>query len=122
MTEAIWQELGIQEIADQLIRDKETPPFVIVMPREEYFLQEFKESEFDNALIEVLLPDIAERYSTSPYRTCRAIGGISRGASWAMELGWTHWKEFGAIGAHSVPNALFQRFPAAYAKRVYSHQ
>ena len=107
MTEATWQELGIQETADQLIRNKEIPPFLIVMPREEYFLQEFKESEFDNALIEVLLPDIAERYNTSPYRACRAIGGISRGASWAMELGWTHWKEFGAIGAHSVPNASF---------------
>ena len=107
MTDAVWQELGIQEIADQLIRNQEMPPFVIVMPREEYFLQAFKESEFDNALIEVLLPEIAERYNTSPERTCRAIGGISRGASWAMELGWTHWKEFGAIGAHSIPNASF---------------
>ena len=107
MTEAVWEELGIRETADRLIRDKETVPFLIVMPREEYFLQEFKESEFDNALIEVLLPAAAESYNISLDRTCRAIGGISRGASWAMLLGWVHWEDFGAIGAHSVPNAPF---------------
>jgi len=107
MTEAAWQELGIQETADRLIVNQETVPFLIVMPREEYYLQEFSESVFDNALIEALLPAIAGSYSTSSERNCRAIGGISRGASWALVLGWNHWKEFGAIGAHSVPNAPF---------------
>ena len=107
MTETIWEEMGIQETADRLIRDKETVPFLIVMPREEYFLQEFKESEFDKALIEALLPTAAENYNISSERACRAIGGISRGASWAMLLGWVDWEDFGAIGAHSVPNAPF---------------
>jgi len=107
MTEAVWEELGIRGTADRLIHSGESGPFVIVMPREEYYLQDFSESGFDNALIETLLPAVAANYNISLNRSCRAIGGISRGASWALVLGWNYWKEFGAIGAHSVPSSPF---------------
>ena len=32
-----------------------------------------------------------------------AIGGLSRGGTWAIHLGLENWDSFGAIGAHSAP-------------------
>ena len=31
------------------------------------------------------------------------MGGISRGASWALHLGLKYWQTFSAIGGHSLP-------------------
>ena len=31
------------------------------------------------------------------------MGGLSRGAGWAVHLGLSRWELFGAIGAHSLP-------------------
>ena len=106
-TEELWEEMGILDIADQLITSNEAPPFIIVMPLEEYYLQYFNESVFDNELLEILVPTMEQSYVVNQDRSCRAIGGISRGASWAVYLGFIHWENFGVIGAHSVPNAPF---------------
>ena len=60
-------------------------------------------SSFGNMIVNSLIPSIDQRYATCAERECRAIGGISRGAAWAMRLGLTHYQVFGAIGAHSFP-------------------
>lgn len=103
----LWLRLGIQRLADQLIASGEVPPFVVVMPTEAYYLQDFRDSLFGQALTEELLPWMEEHYAVSTQRSCRAIGGISRGAAWAALLGIEEWQQFGAIGAHSVPNAPY---------------
>jgi enterochelin esterase-like enzyme len=41
-------------------------------------------------------------YQTCVDRNCRAIGGLSRGAGWAMHVGLIYWRTFGAIGGHSL--------------------
>jgi enterochelin esterase-like enzyme len=46
---------------------------------------------------------IDTNYRTLTDRRYRAVGGLSRGAGWAVHLGLSHWESFGAIGAHSLP-------------------
>ena len=98
-----WERLGVAKMADQLILNGEAPPFLIVMPREISYLADPKESAYGDELVSVVLPWVDENYNTCTMRECRAIGGISRGAAWAMREGLKEWQTFGAIGAHSLP-------------------
>src|SRR4030095_13802735 len=52
------------------------------------------------------VPHIDETYRTIPDRDQRAIGGMSRGAGWALRLGLSRWDLFSIIGLHSL--AVFQ--------------
>ena len=96
-----WDRLGTDEIADKLINTGEAPPFIIVMPRESNYLEDDKVSQYGNALANSLVPWIDQEYETCSVRECRAIGGISRGAAWAVRAGFENWQIFGAIGGHS---------------------
>mgnify|MGYP003971450769 CR=1 FL=1 len=98
-----WERLGVVEMANQLILNGEVPPFMMVMPRESNYLADPKEAVYGDDLVDVILPWMDENYNTCTLRMCRAIGGISRGASWAMREGLKEWQSFGAIGAHSLP-------------------
>jgi enterochelin esterase-like enzyme len=44
-----------------------------------------------------------ENYRLRPDREYRLVGGISRGASWALHIGVKNWIYFSAIGGHSLP-------------------
>ncbi|MCJ7622355.1 MAG: alpha/beta hydrolase-fold protein, partial [Anaerolineaceae bacterium] len=96
-----WLAFGADEIADRLILSGEVQPFLMVFPREEYYLQAPEDSFFDRAILDVLLPWVEKEYAACTARGCRAIGGISRGGGWALRLGLTNWDIFGTIGGHS---------------------
>lgn len=98
-----WERLGVAETADRLIVAGQVPPFIIAMPGEEYYLLDNTESKFGQALADELVPWLEREYTTCTLRACRAIGGISRGAAWAVRVGFIRWELFGAIGAHSLP-------------------
>jgi enterochelin esterase-like enzyme len=97
-----WQRLGLFAAADRLIDSKELLPTIIALPYEQDNLSNPFESGFDTALLEDLLPVLSENYAACPQRACRAIGGLSRGAAWAMNTALAHWGVFAAIGAHSL--------------------
>ncbi len=97
-----WDRLGADETADRLIQAGETAPFIIVMPRDRNWDQPTVD-RFGEVLVNELVPLIDDRYRTLPDRSKRAIGGLSRGAGWAVHLGLSHWELFGAIGGHSLP-------------------
>ena len=97
-----WDRLGADETADRLLLEGKITPFIIVMPRDRNWDQP-QIDLFGDAVIEVLLPYIDTRYRTLPERQFRAVGGLSRGAGWAVHLGLSHWQYFGAIGGHSLP-------------------
>ncbi len=100
-TDAQWIDLGAVEIADRLIASGEAPPFLIVFPYETYSTKDPIDTQFGRALAEALLPWIDAHYPTCAQRDCRAIGGLSRGAAWALRVGFEYWPAFGHIGAHS---------------------
>jgi enterochelin esterase-like enzyme len=99
-TDDQWDRLGVDETADALIATGELAPFIVVMPRERQG-GEPGESNYGEAILEVLIPYVDDTYRTSPERSDRAVGGLSRGAGWAVHLAIAHWESFGALGAHS---------------------
>jgi enterochelin esterase-like enzyme len=72
------------------------------MPRDRVW-REPDQDPFGQALITEIIPWVDEHYRTLNDREYRALGGLSRGAAWAVHLGISQWEHFGAIGAHSLP-------------------
>jgi len=86
--------------ADRLIAAGDSPPFIIVMPHDASFKQP-TEYGFADAFIGELLPYVDAHYRTLADRAHRAVGGLSRGAGWAIHFGLTRPDLFGVLGAHS---------------------
>lgn len=97
-----WQRLGATAIADELSAAGEIAAFIIVMPRDPNWRQP-PETEFDEVFIQELIPYVDDNYRTLADRPYRAVGGLSRGAGWALHFGLSDWELFGAIGMHSLP-------------------
>ena len=97
-----WDRLGVDETADKLIAAGEIPPLLIVLPRDRSWTMPTVDP-FGQVLVEGLVPFIDSTYRTLPERPYRAVGGLSRGAGWAVHLGLSQWELFGAIGGHSLP-------------------
>ena len=102
-TDAQWDELRADEIAEEYIASDQAPPFLIVMPWERLGL------DFEQTIVEYLIPHMTEAYGADP--DLRSIGGISRGAGWALRIGLQHPELFQAIGLHS---------PAVLVPDIYS--
>lgn len=102
-TDDQWDRLGIDETADRLIDSGKIKPLIIVMPFEEQTLTSPYQAGFGTAIATELLPWLESNYPLCRERSCRAVGGISRGASWAVHIGFTDWQLFGSIGGHSLP-------------------
>ncbi len=101
-TQDQWVRLGVAEQMDALISEGRIAPFIIVMPAEARF-QPPLNSAFADALVQELFPFVDQQYRTLPERAYRAIGGLSRGAAWAVHFGFEHPHLFSRVGAHSLP-------------------
>jgi enterochelin esterase-like enzyme len=99
-TDDQWDRLGADDSADKLIAAGEIPPLLIIMPHDRYG-GEPDQSPYAEAILNDLIPYIEKTYRTIPDRTHRAVGGLSRGAGWAVHLAIADWKHFSALGAHS---------------------
>jgi enterochelin esterase-like enzyme len=97
-----WDRLGADETADRLIAEGQVSPFMIVLPRDRVWSQP-TEDMFGQAVVQALVPWIDQNYRTLTERQYRAVGGLSRGAGWALHLGFSQWELFGSIGMHSLP-------------------
>ncbi|UYN92519.1 MAG: hypothetical protein KIT70_03255 [Anaerolineales bacterium] len=97
-----WDRLGAGETASALITAGEVAPFIIVMPYDRSSNQP-SQDPFRQAVIAELLPWVDAHYRTLAERENRAIGGLSRGASWAIHFAFTHPELFSAVGGHSPP-------------------
>lgn len=97
-----WDRLGADDLAQSLIAKGEIAPFILVLPRDRSWAQP-DEDMFGRVMVEELIPTIDGQYRTLEDRSSRAVGGLSRGAAWAVHLGLSHPELFSAIGAHSLP-------------------
>lgn len=97
-----WDRLGADEAASALIASGELPPFLIVMPYDRSSNQPAHDP-FGAAFLQELMPWVEANYRTQATRASRAIGGLSRGASWALHFGLTQPDLFAAVGGHSPP-------------------
>ncbi len=96
-----WIRLGAVDVLDNLILSGETRPFIIVFPDDRYWNLP-PGAGFGARLVDDLIPFIDSTYRTLPDRNHRAIGGMSRGAGWALRLGLSRWDLFSVIGLHSL--------------------
>jgi len=96
-----WIRLGAVSTVDNLILSGASIPFMIVLPDDRYWNLP-PGPGFGQRLVDELIPYIDTNYRTLPDRNHRAIGGMSRGAGWALRLGLTHWDLFGTVGLHSL--------------------
>jgi predicted alpha/beta superfamily hydrolase len=126
-TDDQWIRLGAVDVINKLILSGESIPFIIVFPDDRYWNLTAGPG-FGARLVDDLIPYIDLTYRTIPDRNQRAIGGMSRGAGWALQLGLTRWDLFGTIGLHSlavlqkdasqIPNWLAD-IPATSRPRVF---
>ena len=100
-TDDQWDRLGADEVLDAMVQSGDSVPFIIVMPRETNYMNNQWDSKFGPSLAEELIPWVDTQYRTIMDREGRVIGGLSRGAAWAMRTGMIYWESFSAIGCHS---------------------
>ena len=97
-----WDRLGADETLDAMLAAGETDGFILVLPKEANYMIDQWTSKFGQAIGEELVPWIDAHYRSRTEREWRAIGGISRGAGWAMRIGLIYAQTFSAIGGHSL--------------------
>ena len=100
-TDDQWIHLGAVQVMDRLILNGEASPFIIVFPDDRYWNVQAGPG-FGQRLVDNLVPYIDQNYRTIADREHRAIGGMSRGAGWALRLGLERWQLFGTLGLHSL--------------------
>ena len=100
-TQDQWVRLGAVDVINNLILSGESTPFIVVFPDDRYWNLP-PGPGFGQRLVDDLIPYIDENYRTIANRDRRAIGGMSRGAGWALRLGLTRWDLFSTIGLHSL--------------------
>jgi enterochelin esterase-like enzyme len=95
-----WVRLGAVDFMDELLLNAEAAPFIVVFPDDRYWNVQAGPG-FGQRLVDYLIPYIDQNYRTLSDRDHRAIGGMSRGAGWALRLGLQRWQLFGTLGLHS---------------------
>ncbi|MBI5671394.1 MAG: CapA family protein [Chloroflexi bacterium] len=99
-----WVRLGLPEVLDAGVADGTMPPVIAIMPFGEWIANEnrFDRVSWANVFLEELMPLAEQSYRIDTRRETRAIGGISRGGFWALQLAFRHPDLFSAVGGHSA--------------------
>jgi enterochelin esterase-like enzyme len=115
MNETHWDTLGMDELADDWLSRGLVAPFIIVMPGVSsnglYVNSSGGPGSFEGMVVDELVPLIDQTYSTWQEPGGRALGGISRGGVWSLEIGLRHPQIFGIVGAHSPALGLNRPLP-----------
>jgi enterochelin esterase-like enzyme len=101
-----WDEIGIDEAANAGIISGTLPPFVIAMPSADnegtYTYTSGGPGSFEALFWDDFVPFIEASYGVANSAQGRAIGGMSRGGVWSLEIAFRNPDRFAAVGGHSV--------------------
>ncbi len=101
---ADWDQMGIDVAVDKGIREGTVAEMIVIMPESSerlYVGTSGGPGSFEAQMIDDLLPLIEREYHVRTEQTGRAIGGISRGGVWALEIAFRNPTLFTVVGAHS---------------------
>lgn len=103
-TDSIWDELGLDETAEAAILAQMIPPLLIVMPDGGWIANNTSggPASYEGVILNDLIPFIEQTYCAWPEPAGRAIGGLSRGGYWALEIAFRHPEQFVSVGGHSA--------------------
>jgi enterochelin esterase-like enzyme len=96
--------LGLDETADAAILAGQIPPLIIAMPDGGYIANNSSggPNSFEGVILDNFIPYIEQTYCAWPEPAGRAIGGLSRGGYWALEIAFRFPEQFLSVGGHSV--------------------
>jgi enterochelin esterase-like enzyme len=101
-----WINVGLTGAADVGTANGTLASLLIVMPVSPleglYMFSGGGQSSYEAIIVNDLIPHIDQTYATIPTREGRAIGGLSRGAYWSLEIAFRHPDMFRAVGGHSA--------------------
>jgi enterochelin esterase-like enzyme len=103
--ETHWESLGLFQIMDEGIRSGKFAPAIIVLPGGDdnlFMNTSGGPASFEVQIVEELMPIVDRTFRTDPRPEMRAIGGISRGGVWSLEIGFHNPKDFAIVGGHSA--------------------
>ncbi|MBN1249468.1 MAG: hypothetical protein JXC32_17535 [Anaerolineae bacterium] len=114
-----WIDLGLADWVDDWVSRGLIGPFIIVLPgvseNGRYINSSGGDGSFEGFVVNELVPHIDANYRTITDPSGRAVGGISRGGVWALEIALRHQDVFSSVGGHSpalsVNNPLPQYDP-----------
>jgi enterochelin esterase-like enzyme len=103
-TESQWDDLGLDEAAEELILGGEIPPMIIVMAGGGTIANNSSGGpySFEGVILNELIPHIEANYCAWPAPAGRALGGLSRGGYWSLEIAFRNASQFASVGAHSA--------------------
>ena len=99
-----WESLGLFKVMDEGIQAGKLAPAIIVLPSgdAELFMNTSGDpGSYEAQIVDELLPTVDNLFRTDPRPEMRAIGGISRGGVWSLEIGFRHPGLFNIVGGHS---------------------
>jgi enterochelin esterase-like enzyme len=103
-TERHWDDILMDEAADAGRADGTLPPVILVYPRRTVETREpgpDGDLPFEHFVVSELIPWVDHHFPTEADRAHRAIGGISLGGFWALEIAFHHPELFDSVGGHS---------------------
>lgn len=108
--EGKWDELGIDEAAENAISAGDAPPLLIVMPDGGWLANNTSggPGSYETLIRDELIPHVEDAYCAWADPAGRAIGGLSRGGYWALEIAFRSPDLFASAGGHSA--ALLDSF------------
>ena len=110
LDEQHWLSLGVDVLVDDWVTRGLAGPFIVVLPGVSkdgrYVNSSGGEHSFEGMIVNELVPLIDQSYRTWRSPQGRAVGGISRGAVWSLEIGMRHQDVFSIVGTHSPALAL----------------
>jgi enterochelin esterase-like enzyme len=99
-----WDYLGMDDVADAAINSGVIAPFLIVLPDGGELANDSSGGprSFEGVVLDELIPFVESNYCAWAEPTGRAIGGISRGGYWALEIAFRSPHLFESVGGHSA--------------------
>jgi enterochelin esterase-like enzyme len=102
--DSVWDELGLDEAAETLIQSNQIPPLIIAMPDGGFIANTTSggPNSFEGVILDEFIPYIESAYCAWPEPDGRAIGGLSRGGYWSLEIAFRFPELFTSVGGHSA--------------------
>ena len=100
-----WGDIGIATVADDGRARGTLPPLILVIPlRPDDRADPRPDGDlpYEHFVVTELIPWVDQHTPACPAGTQRAIGGISRGGLWALEIAFHHPDLFAAVGGDSA--------------------